>query len=82
MDIADAEVEIKRKGIVEFQLITSDDTTAHEVALTACFGQLVVELPGLVHRTDIAPFLLAEIPSHFGGHFPKGIAAVLVVPAP
>ena len=47
MDIADAEVEIKRKGIVEFQLITSDDTTAHEVALTACFGQLVVELPGL-----------------------------------
>ena len=82
MDAADAEVEVEREGVVQPQLITADNTSAHQVALLAGRGELVVELPGLVHRTEVAAFLLTYIITYFGRHFPEGIPSVLVVPSP
>ena len=62
---------------------TGTETSAtHQVALLACFGDLVVELSGLEHRPQIPGFLLTHVITYFRNHFPECIAAVLVAPRP
>jgi len=68
--------------VVQPQLVAGGDAATHQVALFACFGELVVELSGLEQRAQIPGFLLTHIVTHFRSHFPECIAAVLVAPRP
>ena len=82
IQVAQTEVEIKSQCLVQPQLIAGGDAATHQVALLACFGELVVELSGLEHRAQIPGFLLTHIVTHFRSHFPECIAVVLVAPRP
>lgn len=75
-------VEIEPQGTVQWQHIAARDTTALIVSLLARIARLVVELARVVHGSQESPFLLTYIIAQFRRHFPEGVAAVLVVPAP
>ena len=75
-------IKIQRHGVAEPELVAVGDAAAHQVAMLAGCREFVVELSGLVQRANIATFLLAEVPPHFGSHLPQRIAEVGVVPRP
>ena len=43
MEAAHGKVEVQRQGVVQAQLVAARDAAAHQVALPARGGQLVVE---------------------------------------
>ena len=74
--------EVEREVATERQDVTSRQAAAHEIALLARVGKLVVEMSRVVHGPDVASFFRTEMIAYLGRDFPKGVTAVLVIPSP
>lgn len=80
--IAQTDAEVESQSFAEPQLVAGGESAANQVALTARFGELIVELARLEHSAQIPCLAAAYIIAHLGHNLPQSVAAVFVVPAP